>query len=116
TLHHFLDEAAVDLEDVYRNPGWSWTRLKREAGHEALLTDRVADAPIVDPRDAKLLNGVGRLLHMDDSGRLTFLRDLLQSGIPVLTLAQQRMLEGFLLTLGAEESHLRQSPTVRDEI
>lgn len=119
SLLQFIHAASVDLEDVYRNPGWSWTRLKREAGHIPPSADgvmRVADAPLVDPRDAKLLSGIGRLLHMDDGGRLTFLRDFLQSRVHDLNLAQRRMLEGFLLTLGADESALRQSLTLRDEI
>jgi superfamily II DNA or RNA helicase len=119
SLQDFLDEATIDLEDVYRNPGWSWTRLKREAGHlppSAGGIMRVADAPLVDARDAKLLNGIGRLLHMDDGGRLAFLREFLQSRVDDLNLAQRRMLEGLLLTLGADESALRQSLVLRDEI
>jgi superfamily II DNA or RNA helicase len=121
SLLEFIDAAAVDLQDIYRNPGWSWTRLKREAGHLAPSADgimRLADAPLVEPNDAKLLNGIARLLHMDDSGRLAFLRDLLtrQPSVTELPIAQQRMLEGFLLTLGADEPQLRQSPTLRGEI
>ena len=61
TLAHFLDPAALDLSDVYRTAGWSWSRLRREAGL------RVEGA---GPEDDKLMRAMGRLLHVDDPVRL----------------------------------------------
>lgn len=31
-LAEFLRETGVALEELYRNPGWTWTRLRREGG------------------------------------------------------------------------------------
>lgn len=106
SLGEFLHDAAIEPEDLYRNRGWSWTRLKREAGHEQLPAVRIADAVIGEPSssdEAKLLSALGRILHIDDVGRLSFLRDLLQQerapDVPSLDVATRRILEGLMLTL-----------------
>ena len=65
TLAHFLDKAALDLGDVYRTAGWSWSRLRREAG---LRVDAEG------PEDARLMRAMRRLLHVDDPVRLDLYR------------------------------------------
>jgi superfamily II DNA or RNA helicase/HKD family nuclease len=106
SLLQFISEAAMDLEDVYRVRGWSWTRLQRDAGllePEPMMQMMIADAPVsnlID--DQRLLNGVCRLLHIDDSERLVFLRRLMTGDVvsrDPLSVRERRMLEGFLLTL-----------------
>ena len=48
TLARFLHDAALEPEDLYRSRGWSWTRLKREAGHEqGRGYSIVGDAPVL---------------------------------------------------------------------
>ncbi len=107
TLLEFITAAAIDLEDVYRSRGWSWTRLQREAGllHRAPgQATRVADAPPTD--DDRLLLGASRLLHIDDPERIAFLRALLSrdtNSSDALSTRERRIVEGFLLTLTPEE-------------
>lgn len=108
SLSQFLREATLEPEELYRTRDWSWTRLKRDAGFEESRVARIADRntePRSDARDDEtiLLNGISRLLHIDDEQRLGFLRQILMSHRPPdvnkLTVSQRRMLEGFLLTL-----------------
>lgn len=105
SLAKFLHDSVLDPEDVYRSRGWSWTRLKREAGRDQ-ASSRVADAPI-EADEPKLLNALPRLLHMDDERRLGMLRTWLRDERPptteALTIHDRRMLEGFLLTLWGDE-------------
>ncbi|MBL4849339.1 MAG: DUF3427 domain-containing protein [Planctomycetes bacterium] len=61
TLAEFLDEAGVELDDVYARRGHSWTRLRREAGLTA--------AP-PGPDEEVLAKGLARLTHVDDPLRL----------------------------------------------
>lgn len=103
TLLEFITEAAIDLEDIYRTRGWSWTRLQREASTPG-KTMRIGDAPRSD--DDRLLLGASRLLHIDDPERLAFLRALLSRDVvsPAnFTTRERRILEGFLLTLTPED-------------
>ncbi len=135
TLLEFIREAAIDLEDVYRSRGRTWTQLQREAD---LLEEaspqavRIADAgpgraaEVEQLPEDRLLSGVSRLLHMDDPERLEFLRRLLTSGsksLDELVLRERRMLEGFLLTLTPDQREvapvlhaLRRTGTVRREL
>ncbi|HXH40102.1 MAG TPA: DUF3427 domain-containing protein, partial [Thermoanaerobaculia bacterium] len=129
SLLEFLSEAAIDLEDVYRVRGWSWTRLQRDAGFLGAAPTTpmmIADAPDSDSIDEqRLLNGVSRLLHIDDPERLAFLRRLLTSEFArdQLFVRERRMLEGFLLTLTPDARDidvvlfaLNQSEDVRAEL
>jgi len=107
TLLEFITAAAIDVEDVYRSRGWSWTRLQREAGlihHAPGTAMRVAEAPPTD--DDRLLLGASRLLHIDDPERIAFLRALLSRDSlwsDDLSSRERRIVEGFLLTLTPEE-------------
>jgi hypothetical protein len=115
SLLEFIQEAAIDVEDVYRSRGWSWTRLQREAGLlDTMPTSArlVADKPLKLSADRiseeRLLIGISRLLHIDDPDRLDFLRRLIMNGSALfasrsLVSRETRMLEGFLLTLAPDE-------------
>jgi hypothetical protein len=108
SLSQFLREATLEPEELYRTREWSWTRLKRDAGFARGPVSRIADRtsePTSVGRDDEtiLLNGISRLLQIDDEQRLGFLRQILTTqrapGVDELTVPQQRMLEGFLMTL-----------------
>ncbi len=109
TLSAFLHESALDPEDLYRSKGWSWTRLKREAGHSESSMARIADAPATTQQDdePKILNAFPRLLHMDDERRLALLRRTFTASAPppsdALTTFDRRVLEGFLMTVWSDE-------------
>jgi len=67
-LRRFLEETGLDLEDLYRGttpPGWHG--LLRQAGF-------AADIP--DEQDRLIVQGIRRLLHVDDGERLSLLREL----------------------------------------
>lgn len=119
TLARFLHDAAVEPEELYRSRGWSWTRLKREAGH--------APATSEERDEQQLLNAFSRLLHIDDEHRLALLNRLASDEafpLDALSTHDRRILEGFLLTvwgdqerdLAAAVARLRQQPAVRDEL
>lgn len=72
-LAEFLHETMLDLEDVYRSRGWSWTELRRMAG---------LPTPEADPSDDPLFKALASLLHIDDSERLTTWRRELASEHP----------------------------------
>ena len=63
-LGEFLREAGVSLEELYRNAGWTWTGIRREANLPTLPPG---------PRETQLSRALGRLLHQDDppSGRVS---------------------------------------------
>lgn len=69
TLRGFLDDAGLELEDVYTG-NKSWSDLREAAG--------LSNA-IVGPNEVALRRGVGRLLHVDDEFRLREFSRLLQS-------------------------------------
>ncbi len=106
-LADFIHHAKLDLEDIYRAKGWSWTRLKREAfqsagGPRPSRIDIVADAPAPNSdEDTALLSALPRLLHSDDQRRIAFLLTVLRAPSPPSELPQLalRILEGLLLTL-----------------
>jgi superfamily II DNA or RNA helicase len=100
TLLEFITAAAIDVEDVYRSRGWSWTRLRREAG---------IPGHVPSSDDDRLLAGVSRLLHIDDPERIAFLRALLSRDAVSsgdLSTRERRIVEGFLLTLTPDERDL----------
>jgi len=65
TLKDFVEGAAIEVQDLYKTAGWSWTRLRREAGLSAL--------PISADED-RLSRAIPRLLHLDDPDRLSLYR------------------------------------------
>jgi superfamily II DNA or RNA helicase/HKD family nuclease len=93
-LAGFLREAGVSLDELYRNPGWTWTRIRREA--------RLPTLP-PGPREEQLSRALGRLLHQDDPVRLAFLQEFLSQSQPrpaaSLTESQRRILLALHFTL-----------------
>src|SRR5438067_4665953 len=82
-LSKFLNDAVLDAEDLYRSHGWSWTRLRREAGHLIDEGQQIADRDVSDRSDESgLLNAMPRLLHLDDEGRIDLLRKALRADSP----------------------------------
>ena len=72
SLATFLEEADVDLEDLYAN-GRCWTALRRACG-----------VPLSAPRaeDSQFERAVSRMLHVDDAMRLDGIRALVRGPIP----------------------------------
>jgi len=67
TLARFMDEAGLELEDVYTGQK-TWSDLQADAG--------LPVAP-AGPEEAALRRACGRLLHVDDSQRIDSYRDIL---------------------------------------
>jgi hypothetical protein len=72
TLKQFLDATGLDLDDVYAGT-YSWSDLRERAN--------LATGPAGE-HEATLRRACGRLLHVDDLGRLTTWRGWLQSDAP----------------------------------
>jgi superfamily II DNA or RNA helicase len=85
-LAEFLEKSGLELEDIYTGDK-SWSDLCEGAG----LSVR---AP--GPQEASLRRACGRLLHVDDQGRIDAYRRLLQPEVPpdvrALSVADQRLL------------------------
>jgi len=64
-LADFLRDAALELDDLYKSDGWTWSRLRREAG---------LSAPSAGPDEDRLSRAIPRLLHLDDPNRLALYR------------------------------------------
>jgi hypothetical protein len=64
-MSDFFRDAALDVQDLYKSNGWTWSRLRREAG----LT-----TPPEGPDEARLARAFSRLLHVDDPARLALYR------------------------------------------
>jgi hypothetical protein len=66
-LATFLDEAGIELDDVYKPSVGGWTALQRQAGIEL---------PPQGPDEDKLGKRIGALTHLDDPERLSLLTRL----------------------------------------
>lgn len=71
SLAEFIEEAGIDLEDLYRGNGRSWLDLQRSAGWD--------DDPL-GPDDDVLGAALSRMLHVDDVERLRFIQAVSASG------------------------------------
>ncbi|MFI6927259.1 DUF3427 domain-containing protein [Nonomuraea spiralis] len=69
-LPTFLQETGLDLEDLYRRSRQGWASLRHAAGFGAV------------PGDEALGRAIGRMLHIDDVERLTFLTEVLAGRAP----------------------------------
>lgn len=69
SLARFLEETGLDVEDLYRRRQ-GWAHLRHTAGFEATEPDQ------------QLGRAFGRMLHIDDVERLTFLSEVLKGGTP----------------------------------
>jgi superfamily II DNA or RNA helicase len=65
SLAEFLRDGAMEVGDLYRSAGWTWSRLRREAG--------LPTAP-EGPEEARIARALPRLLHLDDPERLALYR------------------------------------------
>src|SRR5581483_7390608 len=105
TLARFLHDAMIEPEDLYRTRGWSWTRLRRDAGFAEL---RIAEEKAAGD-EGVLLNALPRLLHIDDAMRFAALRRVLASDAPPraeeLPEGERRLLEGFLMIVWSEREN-----------
>jgi Domain of unknown function (DUF3427) len=97
-LAEFLRQAGVSLDELYRNAGWTWTRIRREANLPTLSAG---------PREEQLSRALGRSLHQDDPVRLAFLQEFLGQPQPSpaasFTEAQRRVLLGLHFTLWGDQ-------------
>lgn len=90
-LATFLRETETDPDDLYA-PGWSWTRLRREAGFEASVAD--------EGLDPQVERAFSRMLHIDDAARLSGLRGLVSAEVPPVGDASDPMQRGLFVLLG----------------
>ncbi|WP_018654764.1 DUF3427 domain-containing protein [Actinomadura flavalba] len=88
-LPEFLERTDRALHELYANKRGGWTRVRRAAGFDQRPTPDAVE-------DAALAQALGRLLHVDDPERLSFLRELLIKPHPprltALTTHEQRLL------------------------
>ena len=119
-LPTFLRESGIDLSDMLRRGGRSWTQLRRDAG---LPTQRGG------ARESQLLRRVRALTHVDDHDRAMAYGELLSDDAPLYA-DMSRDLQSFTRMLfwslwpdgGGYETYddglraLRDEPAVRDEL
>ncbi len=115
-LATFLREADVDLEDVYTN-GRCWTSLQRAAG---------VDVGPPGPDDESIERGLCRMLHLDDSLRLTGIRVFVSHATTPLAAPSDPVQRLLFMLLGYVRLPLSQmqngwdalwkSPALREEI
>jgi superfamily II DNA or RNA helicase len=120
TLAGFLKATDLELEDVYRRRGWSWTGL-RAAGHPV-------DEP--GPAESELSRALPRLLHLDDPEWLASLRSILDRPDPpaveALSAREQRVVAALHFALWSGQARERplaaslaalwQEPAIRREV
>lgn len=95
TIANYLGSTGLDLADIYSGSR-SWSDLCEAAGIEMLAAG---------PREDVLRRAIGRLLHVDDMGRLAFWGDLLSGPAPhVATMASsaQRLVRMLVSQLVSE--------------
>lgn len=103
-------DRVADAGDVAANaPRVILSRADGEGSQADAFIPSHADGEESPADEQTLLNALGRILHIDDERRLTFLQSLLSNPQPpdaaALTLADRRILEGFMLTLWAGQEH-----------
>ena len=60
-LADFLRDVDLEVNDLYKSDGWTWSRLRREAGLPTLP---------IGADERRLSRAIPRLLHLDDPGCL----------------------------------------------
>jgi superfamily II DNA or RNA helicase/HKD family nuclease len=65
SLADFLHDASLEIDELYKSSGWTWSRLRREAG--------LPTAP-EGPNETLVARAIPRLLHLDDPERLALYR------------------------------------------
>jgi superfamily II DNA or RNA helicase/HKD family nuclease len=121
SLASFLDEAGLEVDDVYRRRRGGWAGLRRDAG---------LDAREPGPDDARLAGAIGRMLHIDDLERMNFIGSALGQAsapnVPSLSTREGRLMAMLHFSLwGANEdlnviadglARLWANPSRREEI
>jgi superfamily II DNA or RNA helicase/HKD family nuclease len=95
SLSTFLDESGLDLDDIYDGQkGHGWSALCEQAGVPTLKGG---------DKEEELRRAIGRMLHIDDSERLTGYRKLLLSDEPPdpdkLVVRERRLLRMLVTSL-----------------
>ncbi len=115
----FLDEAGIELDDLYKPSVGGWTALQRQAGVEL---------PPSGENEPKVGKRIGGLLHLDDPERLALLARLSADEVaPEALDARQRRVATMLLAalLGEKEvlddldaavARMRSFPALRSEL
>jgi superfamily II DNA or RNA helicase/HKD family nuclease len=100
-LATFLDEAGVELEELYRFGGW--TAIQRQAG---------VQLPQEDPDEGKLGKRIGGLTHLDDLERLSLLARLTADEVAFdsLDAREQRVATMLLAGLFGEKEAIEDLP------
>lgn len=102
TLSGFLAATGLELGDVYRRRGWTWTGVLRAAGHPVAETG---------PAEADLSRSLARLLHLDDPEWLAYLRSALALPEPPSVAAssarEQHMLTALHFALWSNRETIR---------
>ena len=118
-LTTFLDEAGVELDDLYKPSVGGWTALQRRAGLEL---------PPAGPQEQQLGKRIGALTHLDDPERLRVLTNLASDAVEISHLdARGRRVATMLLAallgekpvledLDAAVDALGEHPAVRSEL
>lgn len=119
-LKAFLRATESDPEDLYA-AGWSWTKLRREAGLEPCAQDGE-----LDDLDRQVERAFSRLLHLDDVHRLSGLQKLVAQDAPPEANADDPIQRWLFILLGwvrapyAEMprawAHLWSRPHLRSEL
>ena len=82
SLADFLEEARVDLADLYRSETRTWSALRRRAEF---------DVPEAGPDEEVLRKALTRLTHMDDEEYLAWLQSFLRAPLPTKAPTQPRL-------------------------
>jgi superfamily II DNA or RNA helicase/HKD family nuclease len=118
-LATFLDEAGVDLPDLYKPSVGGWSALQRQAGIEL---------PPTGPEERQLGKRIGALTHLDDPERLSLLAHLVTDEVRTeeLDVRRRRLATMLLAGLFGEKdvledpdeavTRLRQHPALRSEL
>jgi superfamily II DNA or RNA helicase/HKD family nuclease len=118
-LATFLDEAGIELDDLYKPSVGGWTALQRQAG--------IARPP-AGPDEGKLGKRIRGFTHLDDPERLAMLAELAADEVAIGALdARQRRLVIMLLAAlfgetavledpGAALARLGEYPALRSEL
>jgi superfamily II DNA or RNA helicase len=111
TLRTFLQDADVDLTELYAGGDKGWTKLRRQAGH------RLYDA---GPNDVRLARAISRLLHVNDPERFRVWRHMVQSGeVPSsldLSNREHRLLFMLCAAFDTERRPLSEQPAVLEDL
>jgi superfamily II DNA or RNA helicase/HKD family nuclease len=101
-LTTFLDEAGVELDDLYKPSVGGWTALRRQSG---------IALPPAGPDEAKVGKRIGALTHLDDPERLSLLTRVASDAVDFHALdARQRRVVTMLVAALLGEKEVLEDP------